>query len=48
MEELDRWEGVLELCQAMDDAVEVDNEAELFEGKRVLEVSGMDPPKPEG
>lgn len=38
---MDRWEGVLDFCQALDHAVEVDNESELFLDKSVLEVSDI-------
>ncbi|KAL3085244.1 hypothetical protein niasHS_010313 [Heterodera schachtii] len=38
IDDMDRWEGVLDFCDALDCAVEVDNETELFESKRVLEV----------
>ncbi|KAI3410117.1 hypothetical protein GPALN_006476 [Globodera pallida] len=38
IDEIDRWEGVLDFCDVLDCAVEVDNETELFENKRVLEV----------
>lgn len=37
-DELDKWIGVGEMCQAIDNLVEIDMETELFAGKSVLEV----------
>ncbi|CAD5221632.1 unnamed protein product [Bursaphelenchus xylophilus] len=32
------WEGVLDMCQAMDDIIEIDKESELMAEKSVLEI----------
>uniref|UniRef100_A0AC34QC19 Uncharacterized protein n=1 Tax=Panagrolaimus sp. JU765 TaxID=591449 RepID=A0AC34QC19_9BILA len=37
-DELDKWIGVSEMCQAIDHLVEIDMETDLFKGKNVLEV----------
>ncbi|KAH7731398.1 Protein F22B7.9 [Aphelenchoides avenae] len=37
-EQTDDWDGVVELCQAIDDAMEIDNDTELLADKRVLEM----------
>lgn len=37
-EQSDDWDGVVDLCQAVDDAMEIDNDTELLADKRVLEV----------
>uniref|UniRef100_A0AC34QBN9 Methyltransferase type 11 domain-containing protein n=1 Tax=Panagrolaimus sp. JU765 TaxID=591449 RepID=A0AC34QBN9_9BILA len=37
-DEFDKWVGVGEMCQAIDNLVEIDQETGLFNGKTVLEV----------
>jgi len=37
-EEMDKWSGASDFCSAIDNIVEIENETDLFEGKRILEV----------
>jgi SAM-dependent methyltransferase len=37
-EEMDKWSGASDFCSAIDNIVEIENEKDLFEGKKVLEV----------
>jgi len=39
---MERWEGVMDFCQALDNAVEIEQEKEMFIGKRVLEVFDLE------
>lgn len=35
---MDRWVGVSDLCQCIDNAIEIHKDTNMFKGKRVLEV----------
>jgi predicted nicotinamide N-methyase len=37
-EEVEKWGGVADLCQIIDNIVEIEKETELFKGKKILEV----------
>ncbi|KAI1721116.1 lysine methyltransferase domain-containing protein [Ditylenchus destructor] len=37
-EEVDKWEGVNDLCQMCDNCIEIERDIQMFEGKRVLEI----------
>lgn len=37
-EEVEKWAGVTDLCQTIDHIVEIEQETDLFQGKRILEV----------